>query len=135
MAVIHGSTGSAVFSDGGAGTLYEELFNVFRWSANIVNDEYDDTDFETGHEGKSAYMGMYTVRGSCTAFLDGTEGVQSESWAAGRAAVALVLTSSTGRAITLNAKADNFGHLVNKGTGLNALTFDFVGEGDITSFA
>ena len=133
MAIRHGSQGDVLFTS--AGTLYEELdAHIRAWSANFLNDEFDDTDFNQADEGKSVYMGMYTVRGSCQAFLDSIVNVQAASWASGRDAETLRLTASTGEYWEFEAKADNFGWLVNKGTGLNVLTFDFVSEGDITTF-
>lgn len=136
--LITGATGAVAFADGGAGSIHESLgAQVFAFTMNIVNDEYDDTNFSTDDAGKSAYMGMYTARGSCQAFLDDTTMLPATEWAAGRSiaagvhTVTLTLTASTGRTYIFLAAANNFGFTVNKQTGLNALTFDFTSQGSI----
>ena len=138
-ALIHGSTGTVAFTDAGAGTIHEDLGGqVFAFTLNLVNDEFDNTMFATTGEGRSAYMGMYTGRGSCQAFMDKVTMVPETDWAAGRSfaagvhTVTLTLTASTGRTYAFLAAANNFGFAVDKQTGLNALTFDFTSQGTIT---
>ena len=136
MGLIHGATGSVAFVDS-VGTLQETLGGqVFAFTLNLVNDEFDDTNFDQSGDGKSAYMGMYTGSGSCQAFLDSVEMTPEADWAAGRSItlVTLTLTASTGRTYSFLASANNFGWAVDKQTGLNARTFDFKSQGTI-SFA
>lgn len=133
MAVITGATGSAEFT--GAASLFEDLdAHIFAFTLNIANDEFDDTDFGTSNASKSTYLGMYTARGSCQAFLQDTTMIPADDWGVGKSTstVTLTLTASTGRTYAFLAAANNIGFAVDKQTGLNALTFDFISQGTIT---
>jgi len=130
MALIHGSQGDATFT-----VAHDELdAHIVSFTLNIVNDEYDDTDFSLAIEGRSAYMGMYTATGTCQGFLDSVTLPAATAYAAEKIVGTLTLTASTGRTYAFSAFPNNIQLTVNKQTGLNAISFDFKSSGTI-SFA
>ena len=135
MAVKAGFNGNFAITSGAYSTVDGE---IFEWSFNMNNDEYDSTTFATSGDFHTFELGLATARGTARGYLPTAQKPFDDAtdFTAGRSSGTLTLTSDSGETITITpCHFNNMRITVNKQQGLNAIEFDFVGTVSATATA
>ena len=135
--VIHGSSGRVEMT-----SPYDTGFNIFMWTANVVNDEYPADLFEDaaspGELGHIFYYGLHQLRGKIRGYLDSAVNLDATQIVPARTPADFDLIAVQGVAAVNDMKLifkghlNNFAIVVNAQTGLNAVEADIVSTGAVT---
>lgn len=135
MAVITGHQGKFSMT---SGAPWEELMDtttsvtvghIFRFDLEVEQEEIECTQFDaTLIDGREYFFGMATAKGSFEGAYGADQAFPFGDLVPGTAQSTLLLTTETGKTITVTANLENIVLGVNRRTGLNSINADFVGQ-------
>lgn len=110
------------------------LINVYEWTATWTSEFFSDEVFGDTVAGHTNYRGMYSVTGSIKGFIPAAI-IPHADFAVGKAAANLSLKERSAQFWKGNAHITDVTNTVNRRTGLNEFSANFMSDGDWTGSA